>query len=61
VRKTTAGNGVDLADLKDPEYLPVPVGTPVWLRETVTGTDGTEMLFHFIDEILGDDNWRDPP
>jgi len=52
----TEGNGVDLADLKNPEYLPVPVGTPVWLREAVTGAGGTEMLFHFTNEILGDDN-----
>jgi len=52
----TEGNGVDLADLKDPEYLPVPVGTPVWLREAITGAGGTEMLFHFTNEVLGDDN-----
>jgi len=52
----TEGNGVDLADLKDPEYLPVPVGTPVWLHEAITGAGGTEMLFHFTNEVLGDDN-----
>jgi hypothetical protein len=32
------------------------VGTPVWLREAVTGAGGTEMLFHFTNEVLGDDN-----